>query len=89
MNMKKKQLDLQNLMIDILYQFCERQDLNYDSVVDSMMARLDPFNNSEIEYFSDEQEDFIARYINIDDRVNDHIYFNDQYRVVGDRDYKY
>lgn len=71
--MKKKKLDLQQIMVDILYKFCEEEKLNYDSVVESMMARMDPFNTSEIEYFTDDQENFIERYIDIDDKVTLHI----------------
>ena len=80
--MKKKQLDLQQVMIDILYKFCEEEKLEYDSVIESMMTRTDIYNQSEAEIFSDQQENFIERYMNIDERMNDHIYFSDQYRVI-------
>ena len=88
--MKKKKLDLQQIMIDILYKFCEEEKLDYDSVCESMMSSIATFYDYDSEEeeitYTDKQENFIERYMNIDDRMNDHIYFNDQYRVLNKED---
>lgn len=73
--MKKKQLNLYNLMCDILENFADKENLEHQSACEMIF----------LENLTDDQENFLNRYSNIWNRMLDHIDFNDQYKNISER----
>lgn len=73
--MKKKQLDLYSLMVDILENFANKENLEHQSACEMIF----------LENLTDYQENFLKRYSNIWNRMLDHIDFNDQYKDISER----
>ena len=73
--MKKKQLDLYSLMVDILENFANKENLEHQSACEMIW----------IEDLTHDQKNFLERYSNIWNRMLDHIDFGDQYKDISER----